>query len=85
MDPPAAIHSELSTVDIGRYRFEMINRETAKRRRALHRAAYAWANGKPHAAWEILAAEGYGHLWPEFRSEALRRARRTYVVRMARG
>lgn len=62
----------------------MITREAAHRRRAYRRAAYAWSSGKPHRAWEILAASGYGDQWQDFQREALRRARRTFKVRMAR-
>jgi hypothetical protein len=62
----------------------MISREAARRQRVFHRAAYAWNNGKPHQAWEILAQEGYGDHWRDFQTEALRRARRTYTVQMAR-
>lgn len=61
----------------------MISRGAAHRQRAFRRAAYAWTHGKPHAAWEILAASGYGDQWEAFQREALRAARRTYRVRMA--
>lgn len=60
----------------------MINEDAARRRRALRRAAGAWQNGKPHRAWEILAAAGYEDLWPKFQRQALGHARRTFVVRM---
>lgn len=55
------------------------------RRRVLARAAQAWTEGHPYTAMAILTDAGMGDLWPEFRDEALRRARRTYEVRMARG
>ena len=53
------------------------------RRVAYRRAAQAWTAGKPHTAWEILASFGLADDWPEFRREALRRARQTFRVRMA--
>lgn len=63
---------------------KMINRDEARRRRAFHRAAYAWTQSKPHQAWEILAAEGFSDHWGEFRSEMLRQVRRNFKIRMAR-
>ena len=62
----------------------MISREAARRQRAYRRAAYAWTHGKPHTAWEILAASGYSDQWRDFEKEAFRHARRTFKVRMAR-
>lgn len=60
----------------------MIKESAARRQRALRRAAGAWQQGEPYRAWEILAASGYEDLWPEFRRQALRTARRRFVVRM---
>jgi hypothetical protein len=54
------------------------------RYRALVRAARAWDAGKPHQAWEILAGAGFTRdEWRVFQSEAVRRARSRYLVRMS--
>lgn len=47
--------------------------------RAFNRAARAWRAGYPHQALEILRAAGLEGHWPEFRDQALRRARERYV------
>ena len=64
----------------------MISREAARRARTFRRAGYAWQAGKPHRAVEIILADGLGDaVAREFVREVTGRARRTFVVRMARG
>lgn len=52
------------------------------RRRVYTRAAVAWQAGKPHTAWEILAASGLQEEWPTFQRVALRIARRKFLKRL---
>jgi hypothetical protein len=59
----------------------MVRQTGAERVRVFRRAAVAWHEHKPHRAWEILAASGYGDHWNEFLRTALVRARRTAVSR----
>ena len=51
---------------------------TSTRRRTFARAVTAWRSGRPHTAWEILAAAGMADHWPEFQRVALRAARGRY-------
>ena len=66
----------------------MISDQSARRIRAFRRAASAWNQGKPHRAWEIIATAGLDDpdgAWRAFRTEACRRARRVFQVRLAAG
>lgn len=52
-------------------------------RRVIQRAARAWANGRPHEAWETIHAADMDWFWPLFQRTCLTAARRRFERMMA--